>query len=57
MLHLFSLQRQGSSPERNGENSSMAGLEFLELVSAFNADSDASSDGGGDASGPDDLFS
>ncbi|XP_022725450.1 DDB1- and CUL4-associated factor 8-like isoform X2 [Durio zibethinus] len=57
MLRLFSLQRRGSSPEQNGENSSIAGGVPLELVLSFNANSDASSDGGGNASGPEDLFS
>ncbi|OMO53473.1 hypothetical protein COLO4_36723 [Corchorus olitorius] len=51
------LQRRGSSPERNGENSSAASRELLELIWTFNANSDASSDDGGDVSGPDDLFS
>ncbi|XWS55128.1 hypothetical protein CRYUN_Cryun10bG0148300 [Craigia yunnanensis] len=57
MFHLFSLQRRGSSPERNGENSSVASRELLELIWTFNANSDASSDDGGDASGREDLFS
>ncbi|KAK6240704.1 hypothetical protein SCA6_006093 [Theobroma cacao] len=56
MLHLFSLQRWGSSPERNGENSSAAGGELLDLMLTFNDNSDASSDGG-NASGPEDFFS
>ncbi|XVE93914.1 hypothetical protein REPUB_Repub01dG0235300 [Reevesia pubescens] len=57
MLHLFSLQRRGSSPEQNGENSSVAGRELLELLWTFNGNSDAPSDDGGNVSGPDDLFS
>ena len=57
MLHLFSLQRQGSSPEQNGENSSVASRELRELMLTFNANSDASSDDGGDGSGREDLFS
>lgn len=56
MLHLFSRQRREASPERNGENSSAASRELLELILTFNANSDASSDGG-NASGPEDLFS
>ncbi|XP_022748504.1 DDB1- and CUL4-associated factor 8-like isoform X2 [Durio zibethinus] len=54
MLHLFSLRH--GSPERNGENSSVAGRELVQLM-LFNANSDASSDDEGDASGPEDLFS
>ncbi|KAB2088101.1 hypothetical protein ES319_A04G151600v1 [Gossypium barbadense] len=56
MLHLFSRQRREASPERNGENSSAASRELLELILTLNANSDASSDGG-NASGPEDLFS
>ncbi|XVF45586.1 hypothetical protein PTKIN_Ptkin02bG0218000 [Pterospermum kingtungense] len=56
MLHLFSLQRRGSSPEQNAENSSVAGRELLELMLTFNANSDASSDEEEDASGPDNFF-
>ncbi|OMO65741.1 hypothetical protein CCACVL1_21421 [Corchorus capsularis] len=51
MLRLFSMQRRGGSPERNGENSSAASRELLELIWTFNANSDASSDDGGDLSG------
>ncbi|XVF67980.1 hypothetical protein PTKIN_Ptkin10aG0165600 [Pterospermum kingtungense] len=57
ILQLFSQQSRGSSPERDGENSSVGGRVFLEFISALNADSDASSDEGGDASGPEDRFS
>ncbi|KAE8702242.1 Transducin/WD40 repeat-like superfamily protein isoform 2 [Hibiscus syriacus] len=56
MLHLFSMRRWDSSPERNGENSSSAASqELLQLIWTFNANSDASDDGG-NASGPEDLF-
>ncbi|GLT42971.1 hypothetical protein SLA2020_169480 [Shorea laevis] len=57
MLQLFSLQRRRSNLEENGENSS-EGRELLELIlSSFNADSDASSDDGEDASAPEDSCS
>ncbi|GLT75290.1 hypothetical protein SLA2020_470260 [Shorea laevis] len=53
MLQLFSLQRQRSNQEDNGENSA-AGRELLDLIMAFNANSDTSSDEGEDASAPED---
>ncbi|GLU02690.1 hypothetical protein SLE2022_199310 [Rubroshorea leprosula] len=53
MLQLFSLQRHRSNQEDNGENSA-AGRELLDLILAFNANSDASSDEGEDASAPED---
>lgn len=43
MMQLFSLQRRGTSPERNDENSA-AGRELLQLILTFNANSDGSSD-------------
>ncbi|KAJ7967117.1 DDB1- and CUL4-associated factor 8-like [Quillaja saponaria] len=48
MLQLYSLQRRGTSPESDGENSA-AGQELLELILTFNANSDGSDDDGGDA--------
>ncbi|KAL1106373.1 hypothetical protein V6Z11_D04G199500 [Gossypium hirsutum] len=56
MFHLFSLQRREASPERNALSLSAASRELLGHILAFNANSDASSDGG-NASGPEDLFS
>lgn len=55
MLQLFSLQRQRVSPERDGENSN-DGQELLELIMAFQRNSDDSSEDGGDTSSQDDLF-
>ncbi|KAJ4715934.1 DDB1- and CUL4-associated factor 8-like [Melia azedarach] len=45
MLQLFSLQRQRTEQERNGEDSA-AGRELLELILTFNTNSDRSSDDG-----------
>lgn len=61
MMQLFSLQRRRrrrTSPESNGENSNPAiGRELLELILAFNTNSDASSDDGQDISSiADDFF-
>ncbi|KAF2302156.1 hypothetical protein GH714_033088 [Hevea brasiliensis] len=53
MLQLFSMQRQRTIPEQNGE-SSAAGRELLELILTFNGNSD--SDDGADSSSRDDLF-
>ncbi|KAH7574838.1 hypothetical protein JRO89_XS02G0010800 [Xanthoceras sorbifolium] len=47
MLQLFSLQRRRTNPERNGENSA-AGRELVDLIFTVNANSDGSSDEGGD---------
>ena len=55
MLQLFSLQRQGTSPDRNGENSS-AGRDLLELILTFDANNDGSSDEGRDNSSAEDCF-
>ncbi|KAJ8767004.1 hypothetical protein K2173_012513 [Erythroxylum novogranatense] len=55
MLQLFSLQRRRMSPERS-EDSSATGRELLELIFSFNANSDVSSDDGGDAQSHEDLF-
>ncbi|CAK9153937.1 unnamed protein product [Ilex paraguariensis] len=55
MLQLFSLQRQGTSPDQNGENSS-AGQDLLELILTFDANSDGSSDEGRDNSSAEDCF-
>ncbi|KAK9286708.1 hypothetical protein L1049_015111 [Liquidambar formosana] len=49
MLQLFSLQRRRTSPERNGENSARD-RDLLQLMLAFNANSDSSSDNDGDIS-------
>ncbi|KAJ7978660.1 DDB1- and CUL4-associated factor 8-like [Quillaja saponaria] len=56
MLQLFSLQRQRTSPEHSGENST-ADQELLELILTFNANSDGSDDDRGDAASVDDFFS
>lgn len=55
LSQLFSLQRRRSSPERGGENSA-AGQEMLELLFSYNANSDASSEDGGDTISQEDLF-
>ncbi|KAK8668427.1 hypothetical protein V6N13_105882 [Hibiscus sabdariffa] len=44
MLQLFSLQRRGTSPEQNEENASAVGRELLDLMLAFNINSDNASD-------------
>ncbi|KAB2045900.1 hypothetical protein ES319_D01G194800v1 [Gossypium barbadense] len=54
MLQLFSLQRQGTSPEQNEENASAVDRELLEFILTFNANSGASSYDGGN--GPEDPF-
>ncbi|XP_015893276.1 uncharacterized protein LOC107427406 isoform X3 [Ziziphus jujuba] len=56
MLQLFSLQRRRTSPERGGEEDSAAGRELLELILTYNANSDGSSDDGGDTASQEDLF-
>ncbi|KAK8561212.1 hypothetical protein V6N12_048286 [Hibiscus sabdariffa] len=57
MFQLFSLQRRESSPELNRENSTSAeSRELMQLILAFDARGDASSDEGGNGSGPEDLF-
>ncbi|KAF9676196.1 hypothetical protein SADUNF_Sadunf09G0113100 [Salix dunnii] len=55
MLQLFSLQRQRTSPESVVQNSVMD-TELLELILSFNANSDVSSDDGGDTANHDDLL-
>ncbi|KAH8498063.1 hypothetical protein H0E87_017111 [Populus deltoides] len=55
MLQLFSLQRQRTSPESVVQNSVMDS-ELLELILSFNANSDVSSDDGGDAANHDDSL-
>ncbi|GMJ06932.1 hypothetical protein like AT4G35140 [Hibiscus trionum] len=57
MLHLFSLQRGDSSRGQDAENSSAApSRELLQLILAFNALGEASSDEGGNPTSPEDLF-
>lgn len=55
MLQLFSLQRRRTSPEHSADTSA-TGRELLELILSFNANSDVSSDDGGDTSSRNDLF-
>ncbi|MBA0572634.1 hypothetical protein Golob_002961, partial [Gossypium lobatum] len=55
-LHHIDQNRREASPERNALSLSAASRELLGHILAFNANSDASSDGG-NASGPEDLFS
>ncbi|KAF3443606.1 hypothetical protein FNV43_RR13294 [Rhamnella rubrinervis] len=55
LMRLFSLQRRRRSPEHGGDNSA-TGREILELILTYNANSDASSDDGGDTTSQDDLF-
>ncbi|CAK7329441.1 unnamed protein product [Dovyalis caffra] len=55
MLQLFSLQRQ-TSPEDGAQNSA-TGTELIELIRSFNANSDVSSDDGGNIAIFDDSLS
>ncbi|KAE8668332.1 hypothetical protein F3Y22_tig00112343pilonHSYRG00150 [Hibiscus syriacus] len=56
LMCLLSWLRLRSRLERHGENSSARGRELLDLIWISDTNSDASSDDGENASGPEDLF-
>ena len=56
MLQLFSMQRRRTSSEGSGENSAAGRRQLLDLILTFNANSDGSSDDGGETSSQGDLF-
>lgn len=55
LLQLTSIRRQRTSPESGAENSDV-GLDLLQLIMAFNANSDDSSDDDGDTNSVEDCL-
>lgn len=55
LLQLISIQRQRTSPESGPENSDVR-RDLLQLIMAFNANSDDSSDEGGDTTSGEDCL-